>query len=367
MRFGICNETWQGWEFARTCGEIAAAGYEGVEIAPFTLNDDPRKLSEADAAATGKVAQAAGLEVIGLHWLLVKPPGMHLTTSDSSVRRAAIDFAKHLAQLCAAMGGSIMVWGSPKQRNIAPGDSRDDAEERAADAMREISQTAGPLGITIAMEPLSPAETNFLTSAAETVRFIELVNHPACRLHLDVKAMSSESKPISQIIAESKSHLAHFHANDPNLRGPGFGDVRFEPIAQALRDAGYDGYVSVEVFDYTPDPQTIARKSIEYLRNAFGQTQGVDPARPLATEDLEGDLVQPGHPLFGIVWANRKRMSGSPCFAGTRVPVQSLYDHLEAGDSLETFLNDLPGVTRAQALAVLKLSRSRLLEELMLR
>jgi uncharacterized protein (DUF433 family) len=90
----------------------------------------------------------------------------------------------------------------------------------------------------------------------------------------------------------------------------------------------------------------------------------VRPAKPLTPEDLEGDLIQPGHQLFGIIWVNRQRMSGAPCFAGTRVPVQSLFDHLEAGDALESFLEDFPGVTREQAVAVLELSRSKLLDEL---
>ena len=270
MKFGICNETWQGLDFSRTCDAIASAGYQGIEIAPFTLNEDPRQLTESAAADAGKVARGAGLEVIGLHWLLVKPAGLHLTTPDDSVRRQTVDFARHLARLCAAMGGTIMVWGSPKQRNLIAGESYDQAMRRAADAMRSVCEVAGPLGVTIAMEPLGPAETNFLTTAGETVRFIKAVDHPACRLHLDVKAMSSEARPIPQIIAENKAHLAHFHANDPNLRGPGFGQVKFEPIARALRDADYAGYVSVEVFDYSPDPDTIARQSIQYLRQTFG-------------------------------------------------------------------------------------------------
>jgi uncharacterized protein (DUF433 family) len=99
----------------------------------------------------------------------------------------------------------------------------------------------------------------------------------------------------------------------------------------------------------------------------MGHVTGVNPifpAKALTPDDLAGDLIQPGHPLFGIVWVNRERMSGTPCFTGTRVPIKSLFDHLEAGDALEAFLDYFPGVTHEQAVAVLELSRSSLLEGL---
>ena len=208
--------------------------------------------------------------MVGLHWLLVKPGWLNLTTDDPLLAKDSIAFGKHLARTCAAMGGEVMVWGSPKQRDLQEGWDYDEAAKRAADTLREISETCAECGVTIAMEPLGRKETNFLNTAEETISLLELVDHPNCRLHLDVKAMSDEEKPIPQIIEESKAYTVHFHANDPNLRGPGFGDVKFEPIAEALKASSYDRYVSVEVFDYRPDPETIAVESLKYLRKVFG-------------------------------------------------------------------------------------------------
>ena len=269
MKFAICNETYQGWGFEDTCQHIAKVGYEGVEIAPFTLKEDPRKLDAQDAARVNSAAADAGLDVVGLHWLLVKPSWLNLTTPDTLLQNDTIDFAVHLAEFCESIGGKVMVWGSPKQRDLHPDWKYEDAYSRAADLLSRISQKIEKLGVVIAMEPLARLETNFLTTAAETVRLIKEINHPSIQLHLDVKAMSDEDKAIPEIISESREYLAHFHANDPNLRGPGFGEVQYEPIVSALRDVDYSGYVSVEVFDYSPDPETIAVQSIQYLHKVF--------------------------------------------------------------------------------------------------
>lgn len=271
MKFALCNEMYQNWPLERVCGHVASCGYEGIELAPFTLSPDPNKLTEKRAGEIGRIAQAAGLEVTALHWLLVKPEGLHVTTADAAVRKRTAEFLGHLARLCAAMGGKYLVFGSPKQRDIPAGVSHDEAANRAVEVFRQVCEVADPLGVTLALEPLGPAETNFLVSAAETIRLIERVGRRACRLHLDVKAMCAEDRPITDVIADSGAHLAYFHANDANRRGPGTGQVDFVPIFAALRRIHYDGYVSVEVFDYKPDPETIAEQSIAYLRRALAE------------------------------------------------------------------------------------------------
>ncbi len=118
----------------------------------------------------------------------------------------------------------------------------------------------------VALEPLGPAETDVLTTAAETCRLIDAIGSPHVRLHLDVKAMATEAGPIPEIIQASAPYLEHFHANDENLQGPGFGAVDFLPIFRALDEISYAGWVSVEVFDTTPGPERLAAESIDYMR-----------------------------------------------------------------------------------------------------
>ena len=164
-----------------------------------------------------------------------------------------------------------MVVGSPKQRNVLPGVSAQAAWDWASTTFREPVKRAEARGVTLCFEPLSPAETNFINTAAEAIAFAQQFSSPNFKIILDVKAMSSESKPIPQIIHDSWPHFAHFHANDKNLKGPGFGEVDFKPIAAALREVGYAGFVSVEVFNFEEGAEGIATKSLEYLRRVFGQ------------------------------------------------------------------------------------------------
>jgi sugar phosphate isomerase/epimerase len=274
MRYAICNETFGGWDHARVCEHVAAAGYTGLELAPFTLAERITDVTSEQRRELRRQAEASGLRVLGLHWLLARTTGLHLTSHDVEVRKATAEYLVELARCCAELGGDILVFGSPAQRRVPAGATHVQATSNALDTFDRAAGGIHRAGVKLCLEPLSPPEADFLNTAAEAVALMRRLDHPAFRLHLDVKAMSTDEAPAPELIRRHAAEMEHFHANDPNLRGPGFGSTDFVPIFRALKGVNYQGWVSVEVFDYSPDPETIARESIRYMREcerAVGQ------------------------------------------------------------------------------------------------
>ncbi len=280
MRYAICNETFEGWDHARVCRFVAGLGYTGLEIAPFTLAPRVTDVSADERRLLRRQAEDAGLTILGLHWLLAKTAGLHLTSADAGVRGRTADYLVELARCCRDVGGDILVFGSPAQRNVPAGATREQATDWALDTFRRAAGGIADCGVTLCLEPLTPAETDFLNTCAEAVELLHRLDHPAFALHQDVKAMSADVAPAPALIRRYAKETRHFHANDPNKRGPGFGDTDFVPIFQALKNTGYQGWVSVEVFDYTPDPETIACESLRYMRECEAKANGAKDIGP---------------------------------------------------------------------------------------
>jgi sugar phosphate isomerase/epimerase len=272
FKYAVCNELFLDWPFDKAFAFAAQCGYRGIEIAPFTMATYADKISAARRAEVRRQAKQAGLEVVGLHWLLAKTAGFHLTSSDAAVRRKTAEYFGQLARLCADLGGRIMVLGSPQQRNLAPGMTKEQGMKHAAEILRAAAPTLEKTGVVIAIEPLGPVETNFLATAAEGAELVALVDSATCRLHLDCKAMASEKTPIPELIHKYRKQFVHFHANDPNRQGPGFGKLDFVPIMKALTEIEYRGWVSVEPTDATPGIEHTARESIAYLRKCAARS-----------------------------------------------------------------------------------------------
>lgn len=271
MKFAICNEIFQDWKIEDVFAYAARLGYDAVEIAPFTLANSVTDISGSDRQRLRNAARKSNIQIAGIHWVLVKPDSLYINHPDEGIRQRTAEYFCHLVDFCADIGGTRMIVGSPKQRNLLPNVSLEQARDWTLQTFRESVARAGARDVIICFEPLGPSETNFINTAADAIALVQQLPSPSFKIILDVKAMSSEAKPIPQIIRDSRPHFAHFHANDANLKGPGFGAIDFRPIAAALKAVGYAGFVSVEVFNFDDGPEAIASRSLAYLREVFEQ------------------------------------------------------------------------------------------------
>jgi D-psicose/D-tagatose/L-ribulose 3-epimerase len=265
MKFALCNEVLKELPFAEQCRAAAALGYDRLEVAPFTLAADPMDLGDAQAREFGRVARDHGLEISGLHWLLVAPKGLSITTADRPVREKTVDVMRRLVGLCADLGGDYLVHGSPAQRQTG-GDP--EAGARGEAAWAAIADDAKASGVTYCIEPLAPRETDFVNTLAEAAVIVGRVGIPAFRTMIDTSAAAqAEAEPVEALVTRwmKTGLVAHVQLNDRNRRGPGQGSDAFTPIVSALKHSGYDGWLAIEPFDYVPDGQACAARAIGYV------------------------------------------------------------------------------------------------------
>jgi sugar phosphate isomerase/epimerase len=269
MQIALCNEVLQPLPFAQQCAMAAAMGYDGLEVAPFTLAANPLEISDAQAREFARMAHDHGLAITGLHWLLVAPAGLSMVSADAALRRQTADAMCRMVELCALMGGRYLVHGSPKQRSVPPGESRATALERARECLARAARAAEQHGVTYCIEPLAPAETDLINTVAEAAQLVDEIGSPAFKTMIDCSAAGqAEAEPVAELFKRwwPSGKIAHVQVNDPNRRGPGQGRMAFAPILAALRAGGYDGVLAVEPFDYLPDGPTCAARAIGYLR-----------------------------------------------------------------------------------------------------
>lgn len=268
MKLTLCSEVLRGFDFARQCELAASLGYAGLEVAPFTLGAKPHLLTSVRVVEMRKAAADAGIALTGLHWLLVAPEGMSITSESAATRRFTLDTVSRLIALCADMGGRYVVHGSPAQRKLAEG--REDKDRANAMAYFDgVARASEKAGITYLLEPLSPQQTNFVTSVSEAVDIVETINSPAFSTMIDCSAAGvGETEDVAVLLCRwlSSGRIAHVHFNDPNRRGPGEGEMDFAPIVAALKSEAYGGWVGVEPFVYEPDGLACAARSIGYVR-----------------------------------------------------------------------------------------------------
>ena len=277
MRIALCNEVIAPMPFPRQCEYAAKLGYDGLEIAPYTLSDDPHRMGAAQIAAARSAAEDSGISVTGLHWLLVKPAGLSISAKDPEIRRKTVDVMRTLIDLCAELGGRYLVHGSPQQRRVEAGETRAAALARAKECFAAVAERAEKAGVLYCIEALSSEQTPLINTLQEASQIVADIASPALKTMLDCSAAGRMEKEPLGALADRwlpKGVIAHVQVNDRNRRGPGQGEQRFAPLFAALKRHGYAGDVAVEPFDYVPDGPGAAARAIGYIRGILEAIEG---------------------------------------------------------------------------------------------
>jgi D-psicose/D-tagatose/L-ribulose 3-epimerase len=272
FRYAICNEIFGQLPFSEICGVVKSLGYDGIELAPHTLGEDATRLTSEQRAGLAKQIRDAGLSFVGLHWLLVSPPGLHITTADEATRKNTWDYVHRAIDLCADLAGDeaedkgVIVIGSPKQRStnglMAP--------RQAIDILtHELAHTAPHAesrGVKLLLEALSPADTDVVNCLADAVAIVRQIGSPAVESMFDVHNAIQEKGPHPDLVRRYAAHIAHVHVNELDGQEPGRGEYDFARLLETLSEWDYRGWISVEAFDFSRDPREIAARAITHLK-----------------------------------------------------------------------------------------------------
>jgi D-psicose/D-tagatose/L-ribulose 3-epimerase len=280
VKFAICNEIFfyedkEKWTIRKQFEAARDLGFDGMEISPFTLNDWVQQITPEQKAEVIEASRATGVEVVGIHWLLIGPTGLHGTDPDPEVRARTIAYFEDLVRFGIEIGAGLMVVGSPKQRAIKEGVTFEQAWEWFKQAMAAAGKVGTAADFKVCIEPLAViTNNNFIHRAEEARKMAAEINLPNVGIIVDTYSGSREEADLPQAIRDSAQYLYHYHCNDHNGMAPGYGDTDFVPVMKALVDINYQRFCSIEVFNFEVGACEQAGKGLETLKRALAEAGG---------------------------------------------------------------------------------------------
>lgn len=272
FRHSMCNEAFEKRAFAESCKIVRQAGYAGIEIAPFTLAEDPAAITPAQRREYRSAIEGEGLRFVGLHWLMVSPKGLHVTAPDQALRQRSWRHIHNLVDLCADLGdGGVMVFGSPKQRETTGGLSRQEATRNFVEGIASVAPHAGERGVQILIEALPKDQCDVIQTLEEAVSLVREIDHPAIRTMFDVHNAIHEAEPHHRLVEKYFDFIRHVHVNELDGKHCGTGAYDFKPVLDVLRRRNFAGWISLEAFDFSFGGERIANESLRYLESEIAK------------------------------------------------------------------------------------------------
>ncbi|HLP73785.1 MAG TPA: sugar phosphate isomerase/epimerase family protein [Bacteroidales bacterium] len=270
FRYSLCSESVKEFSWAEQCAIIGKAGFDGVEIAPFTLvKEGVQEITAAERKNMVRQMKDAGLSCPGLHWLFVAPPaGLHFTTPDPELRQRSVDYLDRLIDFCGDMEGEVMVFGSPAQRGTTAGNSVGDAVNYFTEGLRKVADHAKDRKVSILIESLPKSQTDVVNTLGEAVDMAKKIGHPAVATMFDYHNSTDETEPLAGLVQKYIDQIRHVHVQNMDgtmIKAESIPDELLN-IIRTLKDLDYKGWISAEIFDFSPGGKTIAEETMRMFR-----------------------------------------------------------------------------------------------------
>jgi sugar phosphate isomerase/epimerase len=275
FRHSTCNEAFEKWPFADACKIIRKTGYAGIEIAPFTLAERPSDLSATQRREYRAIMASEGLTFVGLHWLMVSPKGLHVTGPDAALRARSWEHIRDLIDLCADLGqDGVMVFGSPQQRRSIEGMGREEATCRFIDGIASVAPHAESRGVTVLVEALPMGQSDVVQTLEEAAGIVRRIGSPAIRTMFDVHNAVDETVPHAELVDRHFDVIRHVHVNEldgGHCGAPTAAPYDFKPVFETLARRGYQGWISLEAFDFSYGAEKLVNDSLRHLESEIAK------------------------------------------------------------------------------------------------
>jgi sugar phosphate isomerase/epimerase len=243
-----------------SCQRASRLGFDAVEIFPAAADAfDPESLQRT-LSDNGLRLAAVGT---GAGWVKQK---LTLTDPDSRQRHKASQFVRSLIDVAGPLGAPAII-GSMQGRS-SPADDRSEAMRWLAESLSELSEYAASYGVSLLYEPLNRYETDLCNTFSQALDLLHRSSIDNVGLLADLFHMNIEERSIPDAIRAAGARIRHVHFVDSNRQPAGCGHTDFGPIADALREIGYDRFLSAEALPM-PDSETAARLTIDSFRRHF--------------------------------------------------------------------------------------------------
>lgn len=239
------------------CAVAGDLGFEAVEI--FPPGPEAVDAGELRALLSSHRLQVAAVGT-GAGWVIHK---WSLTHPDAAVRNQARDFIRSIIDFAAEFRAPAII-GSMQGRWDTPG-SREQSLLWLGEGLVELSDHAERAGQVLLYEPLNRYETNLLNRLGDATAFLERLDCGQVKLLADLFHLNIEEPSIPTALRRAGSRVGHVHFADSNRQAVGFGHTEMGPIIGALREIGYEGYLSGEILPL-PDSVTAAAQTLQSIR-----------------------------------------------------------------------------------------------------